>query len=488
MTEQFPSPSILKGVANGSWTVREALCEFIDNSFGEARGNAGAVSISYDKEKSLLTIVDDGRGMTNTEDLLRPGAGVGRRGADIGQYGEGGKHSILYLADYVFIETLRSDGLVAFVEQNVKKVLKIGKHFFDVDHEWIRRPACPALRKLGHGTYIRISLRPERLFKRESLEKSLSVSYAPALRNGKKIYFTCDGETSLLVGYEPTRLDVPIEFDIEIEMETDGGESKYTARVKVGIDKDIPITKSGIHVSYGHRNLYKVQADVLGGYKGGCVWGYIDLDRNWPLSTTKNSIDDQRLVESLYRLVSTKLAPLADALAAQTRLKLETDICMVLKMKWGKLGRKAKARTRDREPGPSPGRLNGKKRKPGSPPGVEPGDPETPGGASIDFKFRPDEELEGRLFHAAVDRNGIEVFGNEKRVPVEFVSTPLSFGFMSTIARAIADALVRDGIVQQVDLFTKKEWASISEEHGRNETLMSDFVTARLIQTIRVAA
>src|SRR5262245_45662834 len=102
-----PKPSMLRGMQHATWTIQGALSELIDNSFGQARGDAHSVDIDWQPKSRLLTVIDDGVGMSKIRDLFRLGETAGRQPHDIGEFGNGGTHALLWLAEEVEIWSLR---------------------------------------------------------------------------------------------------------------------------------------------------------------------------------------------------------------------------------------------------------------------------------------------------------------------------------------------------------------------------------------------
>src|SRR5271157_244136 len=94
-----PLPRVLQAAQDDRWTAEEALYELIDNSFGEARGDASDVFISYDRKARILSVLDNGLGMDHIGSLFQLGSALNYSKRDIGNRGIGGSKAILWLAD-----------------------------------------------------------------------------------------------------------------------------------------------------------------------------------------------------------------------------------------------------------------------------------------------------------------------------------------------------------------------------------------------------
>jgi Histidine kinase-, DNA gyrase B-, and HSP90-like ATPase len=329
-----PDPYFLHAMRSQSWNVTGALAELVDNSFGPGRGNADLCEITYDPRKRMVTIVDDGVGMSSIGRLFQLGNTIGRTPGDIGLYGSGGTMAILWLADAVAVYTLR-DGKVS--HDRVVWAEWIARHKFpQIDDSWhtVSLSNCPPeLLVHGHGTAIVFKLAPERgKLRTDNVRRDLAKIYGPGIRAGKQIVWTTlgkggDSETLVDPIVMPGDQDKVINFDFALEY--DGDVLPVTGQV--GLVDGLKISDAGIHVGYGSRVITKtkdcfVSVDGNEKYAGASVTGWLDLGDGWQpyLSTTKTAVNDKPLWEALMGYVFESIKPLLEE-SDDEKLSLELE-------------------------------------------------------------------------------------------------------------------------------------------------------------------
>jgi hypothetical protein len=332
-----PTPRILLGLKNQSWTVAGAVSELVDNSFGSGRGNAKNVWITWNKKNRVMEVLDDGVGMDSITRLFQLGNTIGRSVKDIGEYGSGGTMALLWLADKVNVWTL-SDGKVASASRDWIDEIKKDQ-FSPVDADWYKATVSNTptdLLKLRHGTLIRLTFPPKRHVTESNVRRELARTYGPALRHGKTISWRTVSRraTEDIVLTDPVaRIARPKRLSVVIDV--DG--SIMSASGVAGIVKGQSITDSAITVSFGPR-VIKITRECFASpdgessYAGIGVVGYIELDDGWQpyLSLTKTAVDDDRLWSALMSALYEQLLPLLEKTQEDKEYLLLEDIALDL--------------------------------------------------------------------------------------------------------------------------------------------------------------
>src|SRR5262249_11147008 len=120
----IPKTHMLKSIRSRSWTLAGAIEELLDNSI--LHGHAKTVTIVIDNAKGIA-VADDGIGVDDINRIFRFGDASGYDVlAQIGQYGIGATHAIVYLGDVGTVETVR-DGRKHVMKVDWKAVEKSGQ-------------------------------------------------------------------------------------------------------------------------------------------------------------------------------------------------------------------------------------------------------------------------------------------------------------------------------------------------------------------------
>jgi Histidine kinase-, DNA gyrase B-, and HSP90-like ATPase len=336
-----PLTNVLFGLSSQKWNVPGATSELIDNSFGELRGNAKHVWITYNAQNRMFSVLDNGVGMDHVGALFQLGKTIGRGVRDIGKYGQGGTMAILWLPTAVSIWTMR-DGKVMLDDVRWDDY-KNKTEFPQVNDTWERaslRNTPPELFELGHGTLIRMHLRDGRSFQPDAVQRELSRLYAPGLRKDYKITWTTiarDGRT-----YEqqlaPEQFELPsdpskiVNFNFVMKARDDEG-NNVTLPVtgQVALIDDLPYARSTVSLGYGPRVIIETRdcyssADGSAKYSGTGVWGWLDLGEGWQdfLTTTKDGIKADHVRAVLMNHVFKRIEPLLKQ-TEKDRLSLVLD-------------------------------------------------------------------------------------------------------------------------------------------------------------------
>jgi Histidine kinase-, DNA gyrase B-, and HSP90-like ATPase len=330
-----PTAKHLIALANQKWKPDGAISELVDNSFGDARGDANKVVIIYDKRERKLTVRDDGKGMTRIGSLFQLGNTVGWSPSDIGQFGSGGTMALLWLASEIRIYTMR-DGKV--MHDHIRWKDHIDRNEYpQVSDEWEEptRNTPTALRELGHGTQIEMWVRRERSLKEDQIQRELSRIYAPGLRHGKRIEWMTissknrDYKQTLKGDSFPMPTDPSKIITFRLSMPSENG--VLQASGVAALVEDLPWKQSVVSVGFGHRVLMTTR-DCYQSPDGETCYGagvaaYVDLiGGGWKpkLSTTKDEIDDAHARARLMHEIFLKIEPLLEQ-TEQDRLAIVLD-------------------------------------------------------------------------------------------------------------------------------------------------------------------
>ena len=430
-----PKPAFLLAMQNQRWTVSGALSELVDNSFGDARGNARKVVITYDVAGRVIDVFDDGHGMDAIGRIFQLGNTIGRSPNDIGRYGSGGTMAVLWLSSRVQVWTLK-DGRVGYDLVDWKQQIRRDA-FPVISDDWQRATLAntpSVLIEAGHGTLIRLHLARERTFSVSNVVRDLSETYAPAVRMGKELIWQTiakNGGTTrmgnpLPLPSDPTRC---VKFDITLE--TASGEH-LGVEGQVFIVEGWPQSRSRVAVSFGARMLFHTRDCYSSGdqrYIATGVTGWLDLKAGWQpyLATTKDAINDTPLWETLMGYVFTQIEPLLGQVESEEFKVIFEEIALNLAevLNSPLIGPAITVRAAQSDDGGLAGRGHGSSEGDGGRGGSEPGGrdereegdktaakPE-PAQSEIIISTASDNEMEGLLCTAQLEGNGVLVAVNK---------------------------------------------------------------------------
>jgi hypothetical protein len=332
--ETTPTPRVLLSVRSRKWNPAEALAELIDNSFGEARGNAKNVWVNVDRRKHRIEIIDDGVGCDDIADLFTLGKGAHEADGDIGRYGVGGSEALLWLGDKVTVTSLRKNKVSSTTVDWGRQLHE--ERFPIVDNGW--RPATAVntpeeLLDRGQGTYILIHLHkgvrlPQDGDKYSGLRKPIGRLFAPGLLNKRSIIWN---DEKLDAWQLPIDADRGITFNVDVPRE-DG--PPLTAGVLAGPaveGETISVDNSRMAIWYAYRTV-EYTRDCYDGYTGAGLAGYVVLGSEWRqyITTTKDGFADDNLRAALMEKVEAGLMPLLERLREEQVSKLFAKIALKL--------------------------------------------------------------------------------------------------------------------------------------------------------------
>lgn len=475
LVQTVPKASFLRSLQNQRWTTAGAIAELVDNSFGEGRGNAAQVRITWDATKRHLHVLDDGQGMDCVSRLFRLGDTIGRTAGDIGEYGSGGTQALIYLAARARVWTIRNKKC-AHADVNWSHQIQTGE-FPVIDDDWYdprSRNAPAALTNIGCGTLIILEFPKKRVMSVQNVQKELSRLYAPAMRTGKRLLWLSTGrgakgeEVELHDSFAAT---VQHERKIAIKILIDGTELRAVG--KVGIQDGLSINQSGISICFGPR-LLKLTKDCFSSgeesYTGVGMTGYVDLQDGWQpyLTTTKTGVDDDRawdglmcaifdhIKEDLMELESRRSRLLFDGISFNLTSIFQEAIASAMTDQ-GEL-------TPDEDGEEVAYGVSRKKGKGDHPPRT-PSEKQSSAAAQIEFVHEDDRALNGQMCQIDVHGGQVSGFVNRDHQWVKdflkspATSAPLTGVIVVTLAKALCDD---DKLLKQA--FGRRIVSSLSEE------------------------
>jgi hypothetical protein len=422
-----PTPRVLLSVRNHKWTPAEALAELIDNSFGEARGNAQDVYVNVDRRTKVVEVYDNGRGCDDISDLFTLGKGTRERGEnDIGLYGVGGSEALLWLADKVTVASLRGGQSSSTTVDWGKQLRR--EEFPEVDNGW--RKATPgntpeALLALGQGTYIRLKLHkgvrlPFDGDQRSALRKPIAKLFAAGLLTGRRIIWNDEPLEPFLPDIDHAR---DVSFHVVVETEDGKKLGAYVNAGPAAPGKVITVENSTLAVMFAYRTIEWTR-DCYDGFTGAGLAGTIALGNEWReyITTTKDGFADENLRAALVEKVTEGLLPMLALLRDEQVDTLFAKVAMKLQMQLGGIFNVSPEGTQEElvafpngeGGGGGPGPKNFRELDPEGEP--RKGDY---AGTVIDIRGRTDAEMDGRLVVIDVKPDSILALVNKEHAHIE---------------------------------------------------------------------
>jgi hypothetical protein len=479
-----PKLDYLLAIRNMDWDAKGAVSELVDNSLGEARGDASYVLIQWDSKTREVTVLDDGRGMDDVADLFQLGKTRGMSPRDIGKYGSGGTMACLWLGSEVSVWTLR-DGQVASAQVAWSKL----RNWEDLSTEvWARASASNtpvALLSRGHGTLIRLKVPKAKRIVSDAIQKELAKRYAPGLRHGKLLRWETLGKKSGEVRLEaPQFLTDPI--DIRLDVKVHGKARPLTAEGQVGVRVGLGPSESKIEVGFGHRVIKRTSdcyssPDGQQSYGGVGVTGWVDLGEGWQdfLTTTKTDFHDAQAWDSLMEHLFFELEPLLKQVEDENERYQLAEIALNLELSLqGAFQVDATIAANANDPkyewtkSDNDGEVPAIERKDDAETGVDGGEAALPkaSGGSVRLEFKPQSDMAGCLCDPRITGKEIRVFidkddacvkeARERKNPIQ--SMLLSALFVPAVCTAVLELSAKE----QREILRPKMAAKLAEMDG----------------------
>lgn len=192
-----PDPALLEDIGAGSYTVPEAIAELAANSF-DARVGDGQVLVKVSLDPEKISILDNGRGMSEEEladgmilgvkmDLIRP-----REKARKGLFGLGMKTACASLGRHYSVTT--KDISSRQVSRIVIDLEEWSSHAGDKNFKWEITPEIlddsesGPLQEMSSGTFIEITKLKDKAPYQGPVSQKLGHTYKPHLQGGDQIF------------------------------------------------------------------------------------------------------------------------------------------------------------------------------------------------------------------------------------------------------------------------------------------------------------
>lgn len=303
-----PKPHLIESIKQSNMGWQNALCELIDNSYGDEAGNARNVTI--DIWKDILRVTDDGAGVRDMLAMYQLGGSLSTASlTDIGRYGVGAKHACVWIGKRVRVETVREgylsrctvDWEAALAAQEwplvnpVKTNCSLGDDapsgtMVTVEGFWPHRPVVNVPSLVGH----------------------LGRIYASALHDGRTITIN-DRRKSEHFRYE-VQPYTPEGLSDVVTLEVDG----CTCQFGILADKAMRHV-AGVHYYFGTRWIEQAP-DLCGQMLPSRIYGTVRLSADYKagLSQHKDAVTNRAQLEY-------KLLPMLSDLIATAR-EYEKDL------------------------------------------------------------------------------------------------------------------------------------------------------------------
>lgn len=292
-----PKIDTILSIIQNQLTWPAALSEFVDNSFGPDAGDAKEVEITI--ERNRITIIDDGEGFRDINELYQLGSGQSRNSSrDIGLYGIGSKQAQLWIGSRISVDTVR-DGLCH--RHSVQWPVKWTKGHVGVfsDADW-PNPYNGRGSRAGDddsGTAITIErLHPGRpRLHIDAVAQQLGQTYAPAIRAGRSIFLT--DKRKKLVEHICVRPDQPPELTDIGTFQGCINDMPYA--LFVGRQDKYEARHNKLFISFGHRVILAERNPWKDRPLPSHFYGRIELGDEWKRCLSANKIDIASYKEEL---------------------------------------------------------------------------------------------------------------------------------------------------------------------------------------------
>lgn len=360
---------------NAKMSPTAILSELFDNAL-----DAGADKIYAEINRAGLSVCDNGSGIDSLQSMIRIGAsGKHSDFTAIGQYGCGGKHSLLAVGSKFQLVTRHGDRYIE-TEVDWMRFAKRGFHSIAdplpvslerlsrenraaMSDGWTTRVAVTGVHKHRSRSFSGVS----------SYSKTLAIRYRPALMAGVTIVINHNGTEYALNDHPYTD---PVLSDV---VTTDTTVCGKAVSIRAGLtEKHIPGLTGRFLISYGPR-IIEDPRDAAGQNLPSQLYVEVGLSPDWrsSLSTLKDEVTNDRddLLKACLELTA-PLRELIEDVQRERRFEIVCDnIGRSLTDAWRQLKRKGESRIRKTEDGAFPVIAAEADTGPGSGPTPNPGRP-----------------------------------------------------------------------------------------------------------------
>lgn len=298
----IPKPHMIKSVRARRWDLPGALQELVDNAIGH--GHARSVVIAIDN-LDHISVSDDGVGVKDINSIFWYGDSTSYADlSEIGQYGVGAFHAIIWLGDVTTVRTIR-DGRRYSMTVDWAALDRAGQwpERYDGKGFPVKAGEC------GTQVVIKKLARHYSHVTSDKMARDFGQIFAPGLRRGVHItikHRLADGRQQELPVAPYTPADLTKETSISGEIGTRSGVLRWSGRA--GLSASLIERFNAVHVAFGHR-VIEVMRDPFKGKSVPTVYVEVQLDETTPwkhqLSEHKDQVVKYRdeLVEAIHQQI-----------------------------------------------------------------------------------------------------------------------------------------------------------------------------------------
>jgi len=260
--QNIPASHIIQQYLTSGISKKVAVAEFIDNSFGQAAGNATDFKVIQAKDS--IAFVDNGEGIKNIDLMFQLGGSDSQySSSDIGSFGVGSKNGAMSLGSVVTVHTIVNG---EYRKHTTDWAECHANNHFPYFHNGEVLPISKAPRYMqGVGTSIVVSkLKSQHVLGIHAvLAEDIGLMFSESLFKGKNIeilkiksHFITIGSIigADVIKVQPALTEIALEDETVSCGEVDG--KKYS--VMAGKLVDGKSKYAGIHVSFGGRIITKL--------------------------------------------------------------------------------------------------------------------------------------------------------------------------------------------------------------------------------------
>lgn len=273
-----PSTGEIQAMIDADMSLKKAVAELIANSLDQDATN---IELKLDKKKGIFIIKDNGNGCANLEKMIQIGMHIKTKNGSIGRYGVGFKDAVIWLGDFVVIDSQTRSGKKQSATADWQNMMAI--------HEWLVQFQHDSDRA-SHGVTITVTgLRGRRFKQWQEVANYIAELFSAAIDAGIEI--TVDGKA--LASIPQPLLEHAAEFH-----GTFGG---LAFRGIAGVLVDRKAAPSGWELRYPPQTIQiGYMKEGFGTYSAQDFYGrfyMVDDQRKWKL--TRNKTDSEDLYDVL---------------------------------------------------------------------------------------------------------------------------------------------------------------------------------------------
>jgi Histidine kinase-, DNA gyrase B-, and HSP90-like ATPase len=314
-----PSTGEIKAMIHAtSMDLKTCVAELIANSIDQ---DPTEIALSLDRKKPAFTISDNGNGCPALEKMIRIGTHVPSKKDTIGRFGVGFKDAVIWLGDYVTIDSMTRKGKKQMAIADWQEMISL-----DSWNVGFRNDSAREM----HGVTVEVTdLRGHRFRAWNQVSRYVAELFSAAIDAG--ITIAVDGKTVQSIP-QPLLTDA-------VEFEGTFGGLGFKGVAGILVDKKSGV--SGWEIRYSPQTICLGYAKAgFGTYSSQGFYGrfyMVDADKKWKLNRNKTASDDLEDVlnceymQSVIRPILEKIKARGESLAIQlNQLQVQTYLTNLL--------------------------------------------------------------------------------------------------------------------------------------------------------------